>query len=131
RLVVSLRGGRRPCGRGRGRWAGGGAPPLPRPPRAARRSVLREEPAALPDESALELAGRLFARGSGPSGRAQREELRARVRAALAALPGADREVLALRHLEQLSVAEAAGVLGLSEGAVKMRHVRALARLRA
>lgn len=99
--------------------------------RASRRSVGREEGISLSDRSAAELAERLFARGSTPSRKALRDELRARVRAALAALPETDREVLILRNLEQLSVASTADVLGLSEGAVKMRHVRALARLRA
>ena len=46
-----------------------------------------------------------------------------------AAAPG-DREVLVLRHLEQLSTADAAAVLGISDGAVKVRHLRALQRLR-
>jgi RNA polymerase sigma-70 factor (ECF subfamily) len=53
------------------------------------------------------------------------------VQAALLRLPERDREVLVLRHLEQLSVAESAAVLGVSPGAVKVRHVRALERLRA
>jgi DNA-directed RNA polymerase specialized sigma24 family protein len=35
-----------------------------------------------------------------------------------------------LRHLEQLSVREAAAVLGVSEGALKVRQLRALERLR-
>jgi RNA polymerase sigma-70 factor (ECF subfamily) len=97
---------------------------------AGRRSVGREEPPGLADESALELAERVLARGSGPSGQAQRAELRARVRAALAALPERDREVLVLRYLEGLPNADAAAVLGVSEGALRVRHVRAIERLR-
>jgi RNA polymerase sigma-70 factor (ECF subfamily) len=41
-----------------------------------------------------------------------------------------DREVLALRHFEQLSPAETARVLGIKEKAAAMRYVRALRRLR-
>jgi RNA polymerase sigma-70 factor (ECF subfamily) len=59
-----------------------------------------------------------------------REELRHRVREALGRLPERDREVLVLRYLEQLSTAEVAAVLEITEGAVKVRHLRALARLR-
>jgi RNA polymerase sigma-70 factor (ECF subfamily) len=50
---------------------------------------------------------------------------------ALAQLPAHDREVLVLRHLEQLSTPEIAAILGISEGAFYTRHVRALERLRA
>jgi RNA polymerase sigma-70 factor (ECF subfamily) len=56
--------------------------------------------------------------------------VRERVHAALARLPAADREVLVLRHLEQLPTREIAAVLGVSEGAVYTRHLRALERLR-
>ena len=52
------------------------------------------------------------------------------MRTALARLPAADQEVLVLRHAEQLSTREAAAVLGVSETAVKSRHLRALERLR-
>ena len=99
--------------------------------RAARRAVDREEsPANLSNRSADELADRLLAWGSGPSAAARRRELRDRVRAALAALPETDREVLTLRHLEELSARETAAVLGLSEAAVKSRALRAMQRLR-
>ncbi len=98
-----------------------------------KRSVRREEPQspALPDESVAQLADRLAGSGTSPSGRVVRDELRARVRAALEGLGERDREVLVLRYLEQLSTAEIAGVLEISEGAVKVRHLRALQRLRA
>jgi RNA polymerase sigma-70 factor (ECF subfamily) len=99
---------------------------------AGKRSVRREEQwkPPLPDESALDLANRLLHRGSSPSARLRREEARGRVRDALEQLPEGDREVLVLRHLEQLSTAEIAAVLEISEGAVYTRHLRALERLR-
>ncbi len=99
---------------------------------AGKRSVRREEPGLfdLPDESAVELASRLADLGSSPSAHVVREELRQRVQQAVAQLAERDREVLVLRHLEQLSTAEAAAVLGIGEAAFKSRHLRALMRLR-
>ena len=41
-----------------------------------------------------------------------------------------DREVLALRHFEQLSPAETAQVLGITKKAAGMRYLRALKRLK-
>jgi RNA polymerase sigma-70 factor (ECF subfamily) len=100
---------------------------------AGKRSVKREEPDVLrlPDESAVQLASRLADLGGSPSEQAVREEVRQRVRLALDRLAPGDREVLVLRHLEQLSTAEAAAVLGIGERAFKSRHLRALQRLRA
>jgi RNA polymerase sigma factor (sigma-70 family) len=46
-------------------------------------------------------------------------------------LAAPDRQVLVLRYLEQLSHREVAAILGITEGAVKIRQVRALERLRA
>jgi RNA polymerase sigma-70 factor (ECF subfamily) len=99
---------------------------------ARRRTVTREEAGGgLPDRSALALAERLFGRPSSPSARLHRQERRDRVRAALAALPEPDREVLVLRILEGLPTRETAVVLQISEVAVRSRQVRALERLKA
>src|SRR5262245_27325598 len=99
---------------------------------AQQRSVAREEPRqiSLPDESAQELADRLMAPGSTPSAHLRREEIRARVLAALDQLSASDRQLLVLRHLEQLSPREISAVLGVSEAAVYTRHLRALERMR-
>ena len=51
------------------------------------------------------------------------------VQAALARLQPPDREVLVLRHLEQLSAHEVAVVLGIAESTVRYRQRRALERL--
>src|SRR5436309_2593871 len=59
-----------------------------------RRSVTREGAWIMPDESAQQLANRLVARSTNPVGRLIREELRDRIRAALAELAEPDREVL-------------------------------------
>jgi RNA polymerase sigma-70 factor (ECF subfamily) len=99
---------------------------------AQKRSVRREDPEflALPEESAVQLAQRLLAPGSTPSERLVRDELRGRVQAALAQLSPRNREVLVLRHLEQLSTQDTAAILGITQGPVKTRHLRALERLR-
>ena len=91
--------------------------------KAQRRSVTREQPPPLPDESVAELAHRLIASATSPSRRMVREELRDRVRIALGCLKPQDREVLVLRYLEGLSNTEAAAVLGLAENTAGMRHL--------
>jgi RNA polymerase sigma-70 factor (ECF subfamily) len=99
---------------------------------ARKRSVTREEPLgmAISDRSAMQLAGRLSSGHSSPSQSLMRRERRQRVRDALERLSESDRELLVLMYLEQLSTAEASAVLGVSERAVTMRHLRALDRLR-
>jgi RNA polymerase sigma factor (sigma-70 family) len=98
---------------------------------AQKRTATREEQRALalPDESALALAQRLVAPGTSPSNRLVRQEEQDRVRAALARLPESDQEILVMRYLEQLTMKEIAEVLEIAEGAIKMRHTRALRRL--
>ena len=73
---------------------------------------------------------RLVASDTSPSQALIHSELRQRLRAALDQLAPHDREILVMRNLEQLPIAEIAEVLDLTEGAVKVRHLRALRRLR-
>lgn len=65
-----------------------------------------------------------------PSMAAERAEGMDQLRAALEGLEPADREVLALRHFEELSNLEAAAVLGIQPAAASKRYVRALERLK-
>jgi RNA polymerase sigma-70 factor (ECF subfamily) len=97
--------------------------------RDARREVSLHA-SALPQASSESLATQLLGRLTSPSQAAMRAELRMRVQKALDGMALLDREVLALRHLEQLSNIEAAQILGLTEAGASNRYVRALRRLK-
>jgi RNA polymerase sigma-70 factor (ECF subfamily) len=84
----------------------------------------------LPDASADVLARGLFADDTSPSNNLARQERHERLRTALASLSQRDREVLVMRHLEQLTTAEIAAMLEITEPAVKSRLLRALIRMR-
>jgi RNA polymerase sigma-70 factor, ECF subfamily len=83
-----------------------------------------------PEASSAALAGQLLGHDTRPSEAAVRAELKIRVQDGLNSMDPLDREVLALRHFEQLSRAEIAQVLGVSEGAAGKRYIRALERLK-
>jgi RNA polymerase sigma-70 factor, ECF subfamily len=83
-----------------------------------------------PGASSATLAARLLGHDSRPSEAAIRAEMKARVQEALDSMDALDREVLALRHFEQLSRAEIAHLLGVSEAAAGKRYLRALERLK-
>jgi RNA polymerase sigma-70 factor (ECF subfamily) len=85
---------------------------------------------ALPAASSAALAARLLGRHTSPTGAAVRAERALRLQEALNTLEPMDREVLSLRHFEELSAAEAAQVLGITESATTKRYVRALKRLK-
>jgi RNA polymerase sigma-70 factor (ECF subfamily) len=72
----------------------------------------------------------LTAGATGPATAAGREELKSRLNDALAQMNATDREVIALRHFEQLTSTETAQVLGIAERAAAKRYLRALERLR-
>ena len=76
------------------------------------------------------LAACLVGRLTSPSHAAARNEWVAKLEAALDGLDPMDREVLALRHFEELSNADAAAVLGIQPAAASKRYVRALGRLK-
>ncbi|MEZ6015185.1 MAG: sigma-70 family RNA polymerase sigma factor [Planctomycetota bacterium] len=96
------------------------------------RAVGREVPLSPrlgPDASSLAAADVYLAHSETPSRVVAAGEERERVRSALDELGDLDREVLVLRHFEQLSNTEVAAVLELSPGAASARYVRALQRL--
>ncbi len=98
--------------------------------RSAKRSVDREQAPAEFDRSTLELAAQLCDQGASPSRVAGMQELAERFQLALEQLEENDREVLTMRHFEQLTNQEVAIALELSEPAASMRYLRALRRLR-
>src|SRR5262245_33409111 len=85
----------------------------------------------LPEMTSAALAAQLLGHEARPSEAALRAELKIRLQEALNSMDPLDREVLALRHFEQLSWAETARTMGISEGAASKRYVRALKRLKA
>jgi RNA polymerase sigma-70 factor (ECF subfamily) len=85
---------------------------------------------SLPQANSAALALMLLGQLTSPTQAAQRAERILRVQAALNSLDPIDREVLALRHFEQLGRAEAALVLGISPEAGAKRYFRALKRLK-
>jgi len=95
---------------------------------AAREVVPR--PRSSPDATSAALVEELSGHSMGPKTAAERSEVKARLRAALDGMEATDREVLALRHFEQLTNGEAAAVLGIEERAAAKRYVRALKRLK-
>jgi RNA polymerase sigma-70 factor (ECF subfamily) len=80
--------------------------------------------------SSESMAGQLVSHMTSPSQAAIRRELQVRLRAALDEMDPLDREVLALRHFEELGNHEVAEILGITKDAASKRHIRALKRLK-
>ncbi len=83
-----------------------------------------------PEASSAALAAQLLGHDTRPSEAAIRAEMKIQVQQALDNMDPIDREILALRHFEQLSRAEIARVLDISEAAAGKRYIRALERLK-
>lgn len=80
--------------------------------------------------SAPSLAAQLVGHLTSPSQAAARAETAARLGQALEEMDPIDREVLILRHFDELGNNEVAALLGLQKAAASNRYVRALRRLR-
>jgi RNA polymerase sigma-70 factor, ECF subfamily len=87
-------------------------------------------PGGSPAASTHSLANLLLGRLTSPTQAAMRAERQLRLQEALNGMDALDREILALRHFEELSNSEAATVLGLSKTAASNRYIRALKRLK-
>jgi RNA polymerase sigma-70 factor (ECF subfamily) len=85
---------------------------------------------ALPAASSAALAAQLLGKHTSPTQAAVRAERLLRVQEALNTLEPMDREILSLRHFEQLTLAETALSLQIGESAAAKRYVRALKRLK-
>ncbi len=83
-----------------------------------------------PAASTHSLANLLLGRLTSPTQAALRTERQLRLQEALNGMDPLDREVLALRHFEELSNNEVAAVLGLTKTAASNRYIRALKRLK-
>ena len=85
---------------------------------------------AMPGASTGALAARLLGKLTSPSQAALRAERKLRLREALDRMDELDREILVLRHYEQMTNGDAAAALGLDKSAASKRYTRALVRLK-
>ena len=81
-------------------------------------------------QTSFALAAQLVGKMTSASGVLSRSERMATLQQALNQMKEIDREVIALRHFEELSNAEAANVLGIDEQASSKRYVRAMKRMK-
>lgn len=84
----------------------------------------------IPEASSEALASQLLGHLPSPSEALERAELQMQLQEGLDALDPEEREILALRHFEQLTSAEAAREIGITEAAAAKRYLRALRRLK-
>jgi RNA polymerase sigma-70 factor, ECF subfamily len=83
----------------------------------------------IPQATSQLLAAQLIGRCTSAAGAAIRAEIQLQLQEALDSMDDVDREIIALRHFEELDNCEAAAVLELSPDTARKRYVRALKRL--
>jgi RNA polymerase sigma-70 factor (ECF subfamily) len=94
-----------------------------RSPRDVRRAM------PLPDATSLQLGLGLVHPGTSPSAALARDEVRAQVRLVMSQLKDGEREILLMRHFDDLSYADISAVLGVTENTAMKRYGRALDKL--
>ncbi|MFO0935947.1 MAG: sigma-70 family RNA polymerase sigma factor [Gemmataceae bacterium] len=100
---------------------------------AQRRSIDKEQPIQRPawaEESSASLVAQLVDTERTPGTEAIRSELQRKLTDAVAELDENDRDIILMRHTEQLSNQDVAQALGLTEAAASMRYLRALRKLK-
>jgi RNA polymerase sigma-70 factor (ECF subfamily) len=85
---------------------------------------------AMPEANSMSLAANLLGRMTSVSEQAIRAEIQIKLQETLNSMDPIDREILVLRHFEELSNNEAAEVLGIKKAAASNRYIRALKRLK-
>jgi len=95
---------------------------------AGREMVIRGAPFS--QATSFSLAANLLGRFTSPTLAARRAEMAEQLRAALEDMDPIDREVLALRHFEEMTNSEVAEELSIQQKAASIRYIRALRRLK-
>jgi RNA polymerase sigma-70 factor, ECF subfamily len=85
---------------------------------------------ALPPASSISIAAMLLGRITSPTRAASRAEMQVRLQDVLNSMDPIDREILTLRHFEELGNRETAQVLGITKSAASSRYIRAVMRLK-
>ena len=85
---------------------------------------------AMPEANSMSLAANLLGRMTSVSEKAMRAEMQVKLQETLNLMDPIDREILVLRHFEELTNNEAAEVLGIKKAAASNRYIRALKRLK-
>ena len=83
-----------------------------------------------PERSSIQLGLGLVQGQAGPATLAEQGEMATKMHETMARLPDADREILWMRHFDELPFADVAAILGITENTATVRYVRALRRLK-
>ena len=84
----------------------------------------------MPQATSISLAAQLLGRLTSVTQAVQRAEMQVMLQEAINGMDELDREILALRHFEELSNSETAQVLGIKRSTASSRHMRAIKRLK-